>query len=87
MKAVPASLWCFDMASDGLGPEELERECDLSEWLIYILAKKLLPAHTLTQQACSVHKPQAALPSLWLRGCSIQAMGSHYHISRKDSKE
>lgn len=62
MKAVPASLWCFDMASDGLGPEELERECDLSEWLIYILAQKLLPAHTLTQQACSVHKPQAAPP-------------------------
>ena len=62
MKAVPASLWCFDMASDVLGPEELEIESDLSEWLIYSLAQKLLPAYTLTQQACSGHKPQAATP-------------------------
>lgn len=68
MKAVPASLWCFDMASDVLGPEELEIESDLSEWLIYSLAQKLLPAYTLTQHACPGHKPHShALPTWVLK--------------------
>lgn len=31
MKAVPASLWGFGMASEVLGPEELKRERDQSE--------------------------------------------------------